>query len=160
MIIAEASSDNDLPSTAEYLPRPRWLETLITKYQNQAPATAAPKMPLSGTSFALPPVGSFAAFLSCCVTEQIDCTKSEETALREVSSSFLCLSDDSPQLILASNDHHGRVLHQHELDIRAEVFSHTQKYWANRFFQFLKKLAEFKSALKDESSLYDFKKFL
>lgn len=85
MIISETSGDcdSDMPSTADYLPRPRWLETLITKYQNQAPA-AASKMPLSGTSYALPPLGSFAAFLSCCVTEQIDCTKSEDAALNEV----------------------------------------------------------------------------
>lgn len=41
-----------------------------------------------------------------------------------------------------------------------EIFSHTQRYWANRFYQFLKKLPELKSAIKDEDKIYDFKKFL
>jgi hypothetical protein len=91
MVIAEASSDSDMPSTADYLPRPRWLETLISKYQNHISA-AGSKMPLPGTPCVLPPVGSLATFLSCCVTEQIDCTKSEEAALREVSPSFYLLS--------------------------------------------------------------------
>lgn len=80
MVIAGAASgEGDLPlaSTSDYLPRPRWLETLIVKFSSQssAPLVARP----------LPPLGSFAAFLSCCVTEQIDCTRSEEAALHEVS---------------------------------------------------------------------------
>lgn len=77
MVVVDASSDSDLPSSAEYLPRPRWLETLITKYTSHVP-------PSKVVACALPPVGTFAAFLSCCVTEQIDCTKSEELALHEV----------------------------------------------------------------------------
>jgi hypothetical protein len=45
-------------------------------------------------------------------------------------------------------------------NIDEEIFSHTQKYWAQRFFVFMKKLTELKTAMKDEKSLFLFDKYI
>ena len=52
------------------------------------------------------------------------------------------------------------MLNDNSHSIQIEIFSHTQRYWANRFYQFLKKLPELKTAMKDEQTIYDFKRFL
>ena len=78
--------------------RPSWIEILIKKYTSHtdpvestasSPSTSNQPTPTSSSSsFAAilpaPPVGKFAAFLSCCVTLQIDCIRSEEAAIIEV----------------------------------------------------------------------------
>ncbi len=45
-------------------------------------------------------------------------------------------------------------------DFYNQVFNHTQKYWAKRIYDFILKLPEFKSGIKDEKSLYNFNKVL
>jgi hypothetical protein len=64
------------------------------------------------------------------------------------------------QLILASSDFAGHHMGSHPDNIYDEIFSHTQKYWAQRFFVFMKKLTELKTAMKDEKSLFLFDKFI
>lgn len=148
-IIIKKDDDDaaDCSTKPNSLPRPKWLEILLQKYINRqqvSNTTSGSSTPKN--SFVLPPIGTFASFLSCCITEQIDCTKIEYDALVE--------------LILASNDCNGNILFDNSLSIRNEIFSHTQRYWASRFYQFLRKLPELKSAVKDEQTIYDFKRFL
>jgi hypothetical protein len=65
------------------------------------------------------------------------------------------------QLIQASNDFGARCVAGDVPDnIDDEIFCHTQKYWAQRFFVFMKKLTELKTAMKDEKSLFLFEKFI
>jgi len=165
MEMNKEGNDGEIPEKFESLPRPLWLETLIQKYITHVPSrpqpptncsdpifsspilSPPPSTPSVSLSAPLPPVGSLASFLSCCVTDQIDCTETENRAIHE--------------LILASSDQYGgHILSYDPLSIQQEIFTHTQRYWANRFFQFLKKLTELKSAVKDEKNLYLFQKFL
>jgi len=125
----------------ESLPRPLWIETLSRKFYTH---TSPDSDNISQAAASVPPVGKFAAFLSCCLTHQVDCTASEYRALLE--------------LVLASSDQYGQ--RGSIANIEDEIFSHTQKYWASRFFQFIRKLPEFKTALKDEKSLYLFNQFI
>ena len=63
------------------------------------------------------------------------------------------------QLIQASSDFAAPCVGNLPTNIEQEIFSHTQKYWAQRFFVFMKKLTELKTAMKDEKSLFLFEKF-
>lgn len=133
------SQDGDGEESLSSKPRPVWLETLLCKYTHEVT-----DMPLVKDS--LPPVGSLCAFLSCCAIRQVSMTKAEEEALLE--------------LIQASCDFAASSAGNLPHNIDDEIFSHTQKYWAQRFFVFMKKLTELKTAVKDEKSLFLFDKFV
>lgn len=123
----------------EHCQRPRWIEVLIEKYCREylrrINGDEEKKQNRQGFKLFVPPLAEFAAFLSCCVVNQIPSTNLE----------FICLEE----LIAASINH--------END---RIYNRTQKYWSKRLFDFMKCLSEFKSANKNDACLYIFNKFI
>ena len=90
-----------------------------------------------------PPLGSFCAYLSFCVTEGIHrLSDKEANALYDVV--------------------HASVTHDSQTPPPPEErppVDEMQKLWSRRFYNFLKKLSELKTALRDEKSLLDIQKY-
>lgn len=84
MIVKKEDDESDFAPKPNSLPRPKWLEILLQKYINRQTPTSGTTSSSTKNSFVLPPIGTFSSFLSCCVTEQIDCVKIEYDALVEV----------------------------------------------------------------------------
>jgi hypothetical protein len=93
VVSEDADGEGDGEGGFSSRPRPAWIEVLINKYasyESPSPQAAVGMSSMASDcsaipgAIAAPPVGKFAAFLSCCVTLQIDCTRSEEVALIEV----------------------------------------------------------------------------
>lgn len=139
------------PDNLVGLPRPLWLETLLSKYTKHCALVQAwmhdhgdtvavretgPNMPLN--------LGAFCAMLSCCLSGDIRINSEEHAALFE--------------LLLASNDSvcHFSPFETDSDRILSNLRSQPQQYWALRLFNFMKKLSELKTAKKDEKQLYDF----
>lgn len=115
-----------------HLPPPAWVHLLSSKFWKST-KNDVPK------SYTAPPLGSFAAYLSTLLASDVVLTPEEIAALEE-----LCVASCG-------------------LDTEAALRhtpGHTQKYWAKTFFNFMKKLPEFKTSLKDEKSLYAFATYM
>lgn len=114
-----------------HLPPPSWVHLLTTKFWSAKNTIPA--------TYTAPPLGSFAAYLSTLLASDIELTENEIVAMQE-----LCLASCGLDRDIALRHTPG----------------HTQKYWAKTFFNFMKKLPEFKTSLKDEKSLYAFATYM
>mmetsp|Transcript_24946 Transcript_24946/g.36794 ORF Transcript_24946/g.36794 Transcript_24946/m.36794 type:complete len:414 (+) Transcript_24946:106-1347(+) len=93
-------------------------------------------------------LGLFCAFLSCCLCCGIPCSNTEQRALF--------------QLIYLSRDEKAMRSGSLSVDSISQdyVFSYTQKYWANRLFEFLRDTAMREFACVAEESLFNFNSIL
>eukprot|EP01042_Synura_sphagnicola_P000146 gene146-147_t len=100
-------------------------------------------------------IAAFSCFLSCCVGGLVPCSTTENDALFE--------------LLEASDDHHLRLAVLRETiagkgelcgwNLEAVYNRRDRKYWARRFFTFLKSLSELKAVPRDEKRLFSFQDF-
>eukprot|EP01038_Epipyxis_sp_PR26KG_P008803 gene8803-11885_t len=118
---------------------PDWLNELINKYNNFVTENNNNKEQNNIDSNPNKiTVGKLSVFLSECVLKRITCNQVELSALHE--------------LIQASNDHEACFADSHNNN----HFS-SQKYWAQRLFNFLSKMTELRSMIKDEKAIIEVK---
>lgn len=127
------------PELAKALPMPIWLSILTQKFIKEYPTGKS-----TSKIDQINSVGKFACFLSFCILGLITCRSLEEEALRELTQA----SSDGTDFPTTSSS------------LSPQTVPKTQRYWAGRFFQFLKHLSELKSVPKDEKSLFLFKEFV
>lgn len=133
---------------------PQWFTVLKEKYVTHLTAfketSELPKFTL----------GKFAVFLSSCVHGPITCTPDEIQALNEVCrifitvcyTSFGFMSLSPSQLKDASVDNIS--IFRPEVHVTSNNMTDAQrKYWAHRFFDFLKSVPELKTTVKDEKAV-------
>ena len=163
--------DSDLDGSAAALSKPLWLSTLINRYHEDMrllqkettgdsggfqPAEAVgpavgviPPSPSTSSTFSRkerdqnPPLGSFCAYLSYTVTEGMNrLTEKDASALYELIHASVTFDSRNPP----------------PPEERPSI-KEMQKLWSQRFYNFLKKLSELKTALRDEKSLHDIQKY-
>lgn len=138
--------------------KPVWLQLLLERFF----AEAYSSQKASSQQYSHVSLGKLSCFLSCCVSLQFSLTCDEELALLEVMhiyffNSFHPLNHSEwPQLVHASVSYDSPDSVEVN-DIATQRLHLTQRCWAKRFYEFLRKLPELKSAIRDEKSLYDFR---
>ena len=163
--------DSDPDGSAAALSKPIWLSTLISKYHcdvhllheksvddsNESQINGTNSLDASTTSPPSsssqmstvdmdrnPPLGSFCAYLSYIVTVGTNrLTDKETNALYDLVQASVTFDSQMPP------PPEGRP-----------SLEEMQQLWSHRFYNFLKKLSELKTALRDEKSLLDIQKYV
>lgn len=118
------------------------LTCLIEKYFEETQVLNPTKINCSKN----PPLGRFCAYLSCCVAQYSLLTSREIEALNQLIHASILVNQISPE-------------DEQKQPLLEQPCGGSRRYWAQRFFRFIRQLSELKASPRDEKSLFDFKPF-